>query len=189
MARISEQTIEQIRGAADIVEVVSSYVELKKRGRNFFGLCPFHSEKSASFSVNQERQIYKCFGCGVGGGSINFIMEIENLDFVDSLRHLADQYGIQLEIDNIPGQSRDFVTQLMDIHEKTAMYYLKNLETDEGKTVLQHLLERGLTKETIQYFKLGYSIDSFDALKNNLQQDKFSSESLSKCGLILNNDR
>ena len=113
MARISEQTIEKIRSAADIVEVVSSYVELKNRGRNFFGLCPFHSENSASFSVNQERQIYKCFGCGVGGGSINFIMEIENLEFVDSLLHLADQYGIQLEIDNIPGQSRDLVTQLI----------------------------------------------------------------------------
>ena len=189
MARISEQTIEQIRSAADVVEVVSAYVELKKRGRNFFGLCPFHNEKSASFSVNQERQIYKCFGCGAGGGSINFIMEIENLDFVESLRHLADQYGIQLEIDNIPGQSRDLVTQLMDIHENTAMYYLKNLSTNEGKEVFQHLQNRGLTKETIQYFKLGYSMDSFDALKNNLQQGKFSSESLSKCGLIINNER
>ena len=189
MARISEQTIEQIRSASDIVDVVSAYVELKKRGRNFFGLCPFHNEKSASFSVNQERQIYKCFGCGAGGGSINFIMEIENLDFVESLRHLADQYGIQLEIDNIPGQSRDLVTQLMDIHENTAMYYLKNLSTNEGKEVFQHLQNRGLTKETIQYFKLGYSMDSFDALKNNLQQGKFSSESLSKCGLIINNER
>jgi len=189
MARISEQTIEQIRSAADVIEVVSAYVELKKRGRNFFGLCPFHNEKSASFSVNQERQIYKCFGCGAGGGSINFIMEIENLDFVESLRHLADQYGIQLEIDNIPGQSRDLVTQLMDIHENTAMYYLKNLSTNEGKEVFQHLQNRGLTKETIQYFKLGYSMDSFDALKNNLQQGKFSSESLSKCGLIINNER
>ena len=189
MARISEQTIEQIRSAADIVEVVSTYVELKKRGRNFFGLCPFHSEKSASFSVNQDRQIYKCFGCGVGGGSINFIMEIENLDFVDSLRHLAEQYGIQLEIDNIPGQSRDLMTQLMDIHESTAMYFYKNLGTNEGKDVFEHLFGRGLTKETIQYFKLGYSMDSFDALKNNLQQGKFSSESLSKCGLIINNDR
>ena len=189
MARISEQTIEQIRSAADIVEVVSTYVELKKRGRNFFGLCPFHSEKSASFSVNQDRQIYKCFGCGVGGGSINFIMEIENLDFVDSLRHLAEQYGIQLEIDNIPGQSRDLMTQLMDIHESTAMYFYKNLDSNEGKDVFKHLLGRGLTKETIQQFKLGYSMDSFDALKNNLQQGKFSSESLSKCGLIINNDR
>ena len=189
MARISEQTIEKIRSAADIVEVVSSYVEVKKRGRNFFGLCPFHSEKSASLSVNQDRQIYKCFGCGAGGGSINFIMEIENLDFVESLRHLAEQYGIQLEIDNIPGQSRDLMAQLMDIHESTAMYFYKNLGTKEGKEIYEHLLGRGLTKETIQHFKLGYSMDSFDALKKNLQQGKFSSESLSKCGLITNNDR
>jgi len=162
---------------------------LKKRGRNFFGLCPFHNEKTASFSVNQERQIYKCFGCGAGGGSINFIMEIENLNFVESLRHLADQFGIQLEIDNVPGQSRDLITQLIDIHEITAMYYHKNLKSNEGELVQQHLMDRGLTKETIRYFKLGYSMDSFDALKNILQQGKFSSESLSKCGLILNNER
>ena len=189
MARISEQTIEQIRSTADIVEVVSSYVELKKRGRNFFGLCPFHNEKSASFSVNQERQIYKCFGCGAGGGSINFIMEIENLDFVDSLRHLAEQYGIQLDIDNVPGQSRDLITQILDIHENTAMYYLKNLDTVEGKMAFQHLQDRGLTKDTINFFKLGYSMDSFDGLKNNLQKGDFSTESLSKSGLILNNER
>ena len=80
MARISEQIIEQIRNTADIVEVVSGYVQLKKRGRNYFGLCPFHDEKTASFSVNSERQIYKCFGCNVGGGVINFIMEIDQND-------------------------------------------------------------------------------------------------------------
>ena len=86
MAHISEQIIEQIRSTADIVEVVSGYVQLKKRGRNYFGLCPFHGEKTASFSVNSERQIYKCFGCSVGGGVINFIMEIEGMEFVDNIK-------------------------------------------------------------------------------------------------------
>jgi len=98
MSRISEQTIEQIRSASDIVEIISGYIELKKRGRNHFGLCPFHGEKTASFSVNSEKQIYKCFGCNVGGGVINFIMEIEGLDFINAIKHLADQSGIELDI-------------------------------------------------------------------------------------------
>ena len=85
MARISEQSIERVRQAADIVDVISSYVELKHKGRNFFGLCPFHNEKTPSFSVNPEKQIFKCFGCGAGGGSINFIMEKESLEFVDAV--------------------------------------------------------------------------------------------------------
>ena len=89
MARISEQSIEKVRQAADIIEVVSSHVELKQRGRNFFGLCPFHREKTPSFSVNPEKQIYKCFGCGSGGGAINFVMEIENLEFADAIKRLA----------------------------------------------------------------------------------------------------
>ena len=98
MARISEQSIEKVRQAADIIEVVSGYVELKQRGRNFFGLCPFHTEKTPSFSVNPEKQIFKCFGCGAGGGSINFIMEIENLEFVDAIKKLAHTFNIVLDI-------------------------------------------------------------------------------------------
>ena len=125
MARISVQIIEQIRSTADIIEVVSSYVELKKRGRNYFGLCPFHGEKTASFSVSPQRQIYKCFGCSVGGGVINFIMEIEGMEFINAVKHLADQYSIELQIDESIGQSKDLITQLFDIHEKTAHTFLK----------------------------------------------------------------
>ena len=97
MARITEQTIEKIRFSADIVDVVSGYMEIKKKGRNFFGLCPFHNEKTPSFSVSQERQIFKCFGCGKGGSSIDFVMEKESLEFVDALKLLAEQYGIEIE--------------------------------------------------------------------------------------------
>ena len=129
MARISEQIIEQIRSTADIIEVVSGYVQLKKRGRNYFGLCPFHGEKTASFSVSPERQIYKCFGCSVGGGVINFIMEIEGMEFVNAVKHLADQYSIELQLDETTGQSKDLITRLFDIHTQTAHIYLKNLGT------------------------------------------------------------
>ena len=123
MARISEQLIEQIRSTADIIEVVSGYVQLKKRGRNYFGLCPFHDEKTASFSVNSERQIYKCFGCNVGGGVINFIMEIEGMEFINAVKHIAHQYSIELQIDEIQGQSKDFISQLFDLHEKTSKIF------------------------------------------------------------------
>ena len=127
MARISEQTIEQIRAISDIYEIVSEYVQLKQKGRNFFGLCPFHDEKTPSFSVNQQRQIYKCFGCGAGGGTINFIMEIERLEFIDSIKYLADRYKIELNIDKIDAQNQDARTKLIDLHEKTSHIYLENL--------------------------------------------------------------
>ena len=106
MARISEQSIEKVRQAADIVEIVSGYVELKQRGRNFFVLCPFHNEKTPSFSVNPDKQIFKCFGCGVGGGSINFVMEVEKLEFIDSIKKLAQNYNIILDIEG--GDSKKF---------------------------------------------------------------------------------
>ena len=145
MARISEQIIEQIRSTADIVEVVSGYVQLKKRGRNFFGLCPFHDEKTASFSVNSERQIYKCFGCNVGGGVINFIMEIEGLEFINAVKHLAQQYSIELQIDIHQGQSNNFITQLFDLHETTSKIFSDNLSSKEGREILAHLESRGLS--------------------------------------------
>ena len=135
MARISEQSVESVRNSADVVEVISSYIELKKRGRNFFGLCPFHNEKTPSFSVNPEKQIYKWFGCGVGGGSINFIMEKENLDFVDAIKHLARMFNVKLEItggDN--KKTTDLKSQLLRIHEIASKDYENLLyNSTEGK--------------------------------------------------------
>ena len=134
MSRISEQSIEKIRNIADIYDVISSYVELKKRGRNFFGLCPFHGEKTASFSVNTDKQFYKCFGCGSGGGSINFVMEIDNLDFADAVKHLAQNFNITLDIQG--GDSKkfsDLKSQLMAIHEFSTSFYQKSLETEKRR--------------------------------------------------------
>ena len=111
MARISEHIIEQVRQNADIHDVVSGYVELKKRGRNFFGLCPFHNEKTPSFSINVDKQIYKCFGCGKGGGTINFIMDVERLDFVDAIKYLGNKYNIKVEIEHQSKSSQDLFNQ------------------------------------------------------------------------------
>jgi len=185
MARISEQIIEQIRSTADIIEVVSGYVDLKKKGRNFFGLCPFHGEKTPSFSVNPQRQIYKCFGCGAGGGSINFIMAIENLGFVEAVKQLADQYGIDLQLEETPGHSQDIISQLFDIHEKASIYYLKNLGKDEGVKVLKHLEDRGLTRETIKKFKLGYSPNHKDVLLKLFREAGISGDALKQSGLFI----
>jgi len=185
MGRISEQIIEQIRSTADIIEVVSGYVQLKKRGRNYFGLCPFHGEKTASFSVSPERQIYKCFGCSVGGGVINFIMEIEGMEFINAVKHLADQYSIELQIDESPGQSKDLITQLFDIHTQTAHTFLENLGTEEGSKVLAHLESRGLTRDTIKKFQLGYSLKQKDALLSAFRKDGVRSDAMKQCGLFI----
>ena len=185
MARISEQIIEQIRSTADIIEVVSGYVQLKKRGRNYFGLCPFHGEKTASFSVSPERQIYKCFGCSVGGGVINFIMEIEGMEFINAVKHLADQYNIELQIDESAGQSKDLITQLFDIHEKTAHSFLKNLGSEEGRKVLTHLESRGLNRDTIKKFKLGYSLKQKDALLSAFRTEGVRSDAMKQSGLFI----
>ena len=185
MARISEQTIDQIRSTADIVEVISGYVELKKRGRNYFGLCPFHGEKTASFSVSGERQIYKCFGCSVGGGVINFIMDIEGLEFINALKYLADQYGIELDISKSSNQDQDSTSRIFDIHNQASDIFLKNLGTQEGLKVLSHLQSRGLSNETIKKFKLGYSLKNKNALLTKFRTSEVRSDTMKQSGLFI----
>ena len=190
MARISEQSIENVRQAADIVEVVSSHVELKQRGRNFFGLCPFHSEKTPSFSVNPDKQIYKCFGCGAGGGSINFVMEIENLEFADAIKRLAQSFNITLDIQG--GDSKkyaDLKSQLIAIHQFATQYYQKILLSENGKDALKYLTDRGLSKQIIEDYRLGFSPDSFDDLLELLRKESFSAEAMKLSGLFIQGDR
>ena len=190
MARISEQSIEKVRQAADIIEVVSSHVELKQRGRNFFGLCPFHSEKTPSFSVNPDKQIFKCFGCGVGGGAINFIMEIENLEFVDAIKRLAQTFNIVLDIQG--GDSKkysDLKSQLLAIHTYATKYYQNILTSEAGKNALNYLIERGLSKKIIEDYKLGFSLDNYDDLLKLLRQEAFSAEAMKLSGLFIKSEK
>ena len=190
MARISEQSIEKVRQAADIIDVVSNYVELKQRGRNFFGLCPFHSEKTPSFSVNPDKQIYKCFGCGSGGGSINFIMEIENLEFIDAIKSLAQSFNIVLDIQG--GDSKkyaDLKSQLLAIHQFSTSYYQKMLKADKGENALNYLRDRGLSENIINDFKLGFSPDSFDDLLLLLRKENFSAEAMKLSGLFIKSEK
>ena len=190
MGRISEQSIEQVRQTSDIIEVVSSYVELKQRGRNFFGLCPFHSEKTPSFSVNPEKQIYKCFGCGSGGGSINFIMDIENLEFADAIKHLAQSFNVTLDIQG--GDSKKFAdtkSQLLAIHQISTNFYQKILKSKEGEKALNYLKDRGLSDVIINDFKLGFSLDSFDDLLKILRAESFSAEAMKLSGLFIKSEK
>ena len=185
MARISEQTIEKVRSGSDIIEVVQGYAQIKQRGRNFFGLCPFHNEKTPSFSVNPDKQIFKCFGCGIGGGVINFIMEIEKLDFKDAVIFLAEHSGIEIELSESYGKENNVAQQLILIHEEATKIFENNFETNEGREIYAHLLDRGLTKETIKTFNIGYSINKNQQLLPYFQNQKYNSDALLKCGLFV----
>ena len=188
MAKISQHTIEQVRGYADIVDVVSEYVDLKKRGRNFFGLCPFHSEKTPSFSVNQDKQMYHCFGCGAGGGAIHFVMQLEKLEFLDAVKHLAEKYGLKIAYDSLSG-SKQIGTQIGEIHDIAMDHFHRNLLSTAGKAVFAHLLDRGLTSETIKKFGLGYSLNDWQSLLNVIRKHEFTPEAILQSGLFINSEK
>ncbi len=183
MARISQETIDRIRHSADILDVISQYVNLKKRGRNYFGLCPFHHERTPSFSVAPEKEIYHCFGCGAGGSVFNFLMEHENLSFVEAIQQLGRRYGIDVELTGDSGTKRLF-TQLYEIHEIAANLYYKNLFSKRGKTALDYLTNRGLSEKTIKVFRVGFVHESWDYLTETVRGKGFTREAIDKSGLF-----
>ena len=190
MARISEQSIEKTRQAADIVEVVSSYVDLKQRGRNFLGLCPFHSDTKPSLTVSPEKQIYKCFSCNAGGNAFQFVMEMESIEFPDAVQKLADSFNITLEITGGDSKKfKDLKSQLLEIHELASSYYEENLFSDKNKNALSYLTERDLSLETIKKFKLGFAPDSFNDLLQLLRKKNFSAEAMKTCGLFISTEK
>ena len=183
MARISQETIDRINDSADIVEVVSRTVELKKRGRNYFGLCPFHDEKTPSFSVAPDKGIYHCFGCGKGGNSVNFIIENERLSFVEALQQLGHQLNIEVNFSG-GNESRGFFDGLYKIHETASSLYHRTLISDRGERALKYLTDRGLSQEMIKYFNIGFAPESSKYLLNTIQSDGYEKQVLEKCGLF-----
>lgn len=183
----SEEIIDEVREKSDIVDVISPYVRLTKRGSNYVGLCPFHNEKTPSFSVNTERQCFHCFGCGVGGNSISFVMKYENLTFTEAVRQLADKAGMNLPEENYNPEYRkraDLKTRLFDIYKEAAKFYYFQLRSDYGNFPMEYLKNRGLSDETINAFGLGYSIKSANALYNYLKSKDYSDELMIKAELV-----
>jgi DNA primase len=191
---ISKETIDKIFDTARIDEVVGEFVNLKKRGVNLIGLCPFHNEKTPSFNVNPARNIYKCFGCGKGGTSVNFIIEHEHLSYPDALRYLAKKYNIEIEEEQVsPEQEilRDEKESMLLINGFAQKYFSETLnESEDGKAIgMTYFKERGFSKDTIEKFQLGYSPDQWDAFTTHALKHGYKEEFLVKTGLTIKNDR
>ena len=185
MARIPEHIIENVRQAADVYDIVSEYVDLKRNGRNFKGLCPFHNEKTPSFHIHMDKQIYKCFGCGKGGGSINFIMEVEKLDFLDAVKFLGQKYNIPIELEHNSKSSNDLFNQLYSMHEFAKSFYEKNMNAQVRKL----LNDRNVTDQSIKTFEIGLSNQNYDELLKIFREQQYSSEALNKSGLFINHEK
>lgn len=157
--RYSDDIIEEVRQKNDIVDVVSQYVKLTRKGSSYFGLCPFHNEKTPSFSVTPGKQMYYCFGCGAGGNVFNFIMEYENYTFGEALKHLADRAGVELPKIEYSREVREKAqerAELLEINKQAAQYFYYQLRTEKGAQGYQYLTGRGLSEETMRKFGLGY---------------------------------
>lgn len=183
----SDDLIEEIRSRNDIIDVISGYVKLKRQGATYFGLCPFHNEKSPSFSVTPGKQMYYCFGCGEGGNVYSFIMKYENYTFLEAVKMLADRAGIQLpetEYTEEEKRKADLKAALLGINKQAALYFHHLLKSEKGKTGLDYFSSRGLDHETIVRFGLGYSNKTSDDLYRYFKQQNYSDELLKETGLF-----
>ena len=185
---------EKVKQQADIVRVVGEYVRLKKAGQNFVGLCPFHSEKTPSFAVHPVKQIFHCFGCGVGGDVFKFVMDVEKLSFPEALKFVADKSGIRLpeRRPRTPEEAQEtrIRTRLVELHEHAARYFLDELNgTREGKLVRDYLHDRGLSDELIKTFGIGYAPGAGDALVRRLKQAGYAQEIIEASGLANKDER
>ena len=190
MARYSDEVINDVRQSNDIVDVISQYVHLKRSGRNFFGLCPFHNEKSPSFSVSPDKQIFHCFGCGVGGNVFSFITQIEGINFVEAVQMLAERANIQLPTlqDNGDSQREELKAKVYKVNEFTAEFYHQNLYKPQAKIAQEYVKKRQLSNETLKSFKIGFS-GKFDELYQELKKQGFGEREILESGLVNKNDR
>ena len=190
MVRYSDELIEEIRNRNDIVDVISQYVVLKRSGRNFFGLCPFHKEKSPSFSVSADKQIFHCFGCGVGGNVIHFVSKIENLSFKETLEMLAEKSGVVLPTtgDTVDAKKEALKEKVYEINQVTAEFYHNNLYLPTAKLAQEYVKKRKLDNATLKNFLIGYS-GNFDELYNLLKEKGFSEEEILASGLVNKNEK
>ena len=189
MIRYSDEIIEEVRQNNDIVDIISQYVHLTRKGRNYFGLCPFHSEKSPSFSVSPDRQIFHCFGCGVGGNVYTFLMKIEGITFKEALEQLAERANIQLpKLENNADTAREELkAKVYKVNEFTAEFYHQNLYKPTSKIGQEYVKKRKMNKETLEAYRIGFS-GKFDELYKALKAQGFGEKEILESGLVNKND-
>ena len=192
MPLYSDDIIEEVRSRNDIVDVISQYVRLQKKGSNYFGLCPFHNEKSGSFSVSPNKQMYYCFGCGAGGNVFTFMMEYENFTFGEAMEALAQRAGMELprqEYSSAQRREADRRARLLEINKEAAKYFYSLLRSERGKNALAYFRKRELLEETMQKFGLGYSDQYSDDLYRYLRKKGYEDEILKESGLVTIEER
>ncbi len=182
-----QQFLDELASRNDIVDVVSSYVALAKKGGNYFGLCPFHNEKTGSFSVSPDKQMYYCFGCRHGGGVVNFIMEIENLAFPDAVRFLAKRVNLDVPEDSASREESRRRQRVLALNKDAARWFYQNLSRPEGAAVGAYLAGRRISRKTAMNFGLGASLDSWDALLTAMQEKGYTKAELLAAGLVVRN--
>ena len=189
MLRYSDEIIEEIRQNNDVVDIISQYVHLTRKGRNYFGLCPFHNEKSPSFSVSPDRQIFHCFGCGVGGNVYTFLMKIEGITFKEALEQLAERANIQLPTltSGADTAKEELKAKVYKVNEFTAEFYHQNLYKPNVKMAQEYVKKRKLNQETLEAYKIGFS-GKFDELYKALKQQGFGEKEILESGLVNKND-
>ena len=187
--RYSDEIIEEVRQTNDIVDIISQYVHLKRSGRNFFGLCPFHNEKSPSFSVSPDKQIFHCFGCGVGGNVFTFLQKIEGISFVEAVQTLAERSNIQLPTlqNSADSYKEELKSKVYKVNEFTAQFYHENLYKPEAKIAQEYIKKRKLTNNTLKSFRIGFS-GKFDELYRELKKQGFEDTEILESGLVNKND-
>ena len=188
----SEELIEEVRSRNDIVDVISGYVRLQKKGSSYFGLCPFHNEKSPSFSVSRQKQMYYCFGCGAGGNVFTFLMEYENFSFVEAVKFLADRAGIELpemEYSKEAKEKADLKSTILEMNKLAAKYFYVQLKSERGSQAYSYLKNRELSDETITAFGLGFSNKYSDDLYQYLRGKGYSEDLIRQAGLINTDER
>lgn len=192
MPYFSDEIIEEVRSRNDIVDVISQYVRLQKKGSTYFGLCPFHNEKTGSFSVSPNKQMYYCFGCGAGGNVFTFMMEYENFTFGEAMETLAERAGVELpkqEMNAAQRKEADKRARLLEINKEAAKYFYTLLRNDRGKTALAYFTKRELSDETMKKFGLGYSDQYSDDLYRYLRKRGYEDEILRESGLVTIDER
>lgn len=190
MIRYSDEILDEVRQNTDIVNIISQYVHLKRSGRNYFGLCPFHNEKSPSFSVSPDKQIFHCFGCGVGGNVYTFLTKIEGISFKEAVEQLAEKSNIvlpQLE-SNIDSSKEELKSKVFKVNEFAAEYFHQNLYKPNAKPAQDYIKKRKLNNEILKSFKLGYS-GKFDELYKALKQEGFEEKEILESGLVNKSDK